>query len=163
MLYPPYPLNKNKSEVLMKHTEEQFVIEFLKNGGNGKKAYLTVKPNSSEKSAKVSACKLLKKPAVIDAIQKASQKGYDEGIASRAYLINEAHEIGQDAFKKDKHGAAIKAVDTKAKLNHIYDEENDESGRYSALLQSININIPGYSKAIEVTPKLEDGDSENAP
>jgi hypothetical protein len=60
--------------------------------------------NSSEKSAKVSACRLLKKPAVIDAIQKAIEKGYDESIASREYLIKEAHEIGKDAFRKDKHG-----------------------------------------------------------
>jgi phage terminase small subunit len=144
----------------MKHTEEQFVIEYIKNGGNGTQAYLAVKPNSSEKSAKVSACRLLKKPAVIDAIKQASEKGYDEGIASREYLIKEAHEIGKDAFRKDKHGAAIKAVDTKAKLNHIYDETKDESATYSALLQSININIPGLSKTIDVTPELEDGNSE---
>ncbi|MHA2219030.1 MAG: terminase small subunit [Candidatus Hodarchaeales archaeon] len=139
----------------MKHTEEMFVIEYIRNGGNGKKAYLAVKPNSSEKSAKVSACRLLKKPVVIDAIQRTSEKRYDESIASREYLINEAHEIGQDAFKKDKHGAAIKSVDIKAKLNHIYDETIDESATYSTLLQSININIPGISRTIDVTPKEE--------
>lgn len=136
----------------MKLTEEQFVIEYIKNGGNGTQAYLAVKPNSNGKSAKVSACRLLKKPAVIDAIQKATEKGYDEGITSREYLIKEAHEIGQDAFKKDKHGAAIKAVDTKAKLNHLYKEEVDESAGYNALLQAININIPGLSN---VTPEKD--------
>jgi phage terminase small subunit len=144
----------------MKHTEEQFVIEYIKNGGNGTQAYLAVKPNSSEKSAKVSACRLLKKPAVIDAIQKASENKSVEAIASRDYLIKEAHEIGKDAFKKDKHGTAIKAVDTKAKLNHIYDETKDESATYSAFLQAININIPGLSKTIDVT---SEGDPENTP
>jgi len=139
------------------HTEELFVIEYLRNGQNATQAYLTVRPNSSIKSAKVSACRLLKKSSVIGSIKNEVEKRYDESIASREYLTEEAHIIGRDAFKKGKHGPAIKAVELKGKLNKIFDADEPELKGWHALMQQIVINV-NKDGDIDVTPKIEDKD-----
>lgn len=52
------------------HTEELFVIEYLKNGQNGTRAYLAIRADVTERSASVYANRPLKKPAVIEAINQ---------------------------------------------------------------------------------------------
>jgi phage terminase small subunit len=142
------------------HTEEMFVAEYISNGGNGKQAYMTVRPKASQQTAKVNACKMLKRPAVKKALQEVKSKKMDEAIASQEYLINEAHKIGKDAYKKDKHGAALKAVETKAKLNHVFDDkESDITNWYAVInrydLRVINPNEEKEVEAIDVTLEEE--------
>jgi len=138
----------------LSHTEELFVIEYLRNGQNATQAYLTVRPNSSIKSAKVSACRLLKKSSVIEAIKNEVEKRYDESIASREYLINEAHEIGKEARQDKSYGSAIKAIELKGKLNKVFDSEEPEMKGYINLIQSITVNVD--EGAIDVTPEDKD-------
>lgn len=125
----------------MKHIEELFIAEYLKNGQNGTKAYLALRPNGNERSASVSANRLLKKPSVIEAIQKAVDKKFDESIASREYLIDEAHEIGKEARGKGVYGSALNAVELKAKLNRLFDKDEPEMQGYFKLMQYLEINI----------------------
>jgi phage terminase small subunit len=137
-----------------------FVAEYISNGGNGKQAYMTVRPKASQQTAKVNACKMLKRPAVKKALQEVKSKKMDEAIASQEYLINEAHKIGKDAYKKDKHGAALKAVETKAKLNHVFDDkESDITNWYAVInrydLRVINPNEEKEVEAIDVTLEEE--------
>jgi len=136
------------------HTDELFVIECLKNGQNGTKAYLTVRPKVSARSASVSANRLLKKSSVIESIKNEVDKRYDESVASREYLTEEAHIIGKDAFKKGKHGPAIKAVELKGKLNKVFDSEEPEMQGYIKLIQSITVNVD--DEAIDITPEDKD-------
>ena len=103
------------------HTEELFVAEYLKNRQNGTKAYLAIKPDSSPRAASVSATRLLKMSAVIEAIQNMINKKSDESIASREYLINDADEIGKEAREKGAYGSALTAVEIKWKLNRLFE------------------------------------------
>jgi len=139
------------------HTDELFVIEYLKNGQNATKAYLAVRPDVNPRSASVSANRLLKKSSVIEAIKNEVDKRYDESIASREYLIEEAHEIGKEAREDKSYGSAIKAVELKGKLNKVFDSEEPEMQGYIKLMQSIAVNVD-KDEAIDVTPEIEDKD-----
>jgi phage terminase small subunit len=139
------------------HTEELFIAAYIKNGGNGTQAYLEVRPKASWQTAKANASRMLKKPAVISELQKVKSEKQDEAIASKEYLIKEAHEIGKDAYKKEKHGAALKAVEVKGKLNKVYDEEPEMQGyiRLHQELNLININPSKEDKEIiDVDPEV---------
>ena len=67
----------------LKPIEELFVAEYIKNGQNGTQAYLAIRPDSKERSASVSAYRLLKKNAVVEAINSHIEKKFDESIASQ--------------------------------------------------------------------------------
>jgi hypothetical protein len=99
---------------------------------------------------------MLKRHAVKRALQGVKSEKLEEAIASKEYLIKEAHEIGNDAYKKEKHGAALKTVEVKGKLNKVYDEEPEMKG-YIQLIQElnlININTSEESKEVmDVAPK----------
>lgn len=140
------------------HTEELFVAEYLKNGQNGSRAYLSIKPNVSSRSARVSAHRLLKKPQVIELINNAVTKRYDESIASKEYLTEEAHSIGKDAFKKGKHGSALQAVELKGKLNKVFDKDAPEMDGYIKFIQAVmvNVNTTNDGEVIDVTPETQD-------
>lgn len=128
------------------HTEELFVAEYLKNGQNGSRAYLSIRPNVSSRSARVSAHRLLKKPQVIELINNAVTKRYDESIASKEYLTEEAHIIGKDAFKKGKHGSALQAVELKGKLNKVFDNDKPEMEGYVKFIQSVTLDVNTSNK-----------------
>jgi phage terminase small subunit len=147
------------------HTEEMFVAEYIKNGGNGKQAYMTVRPKASMATAKVNACKMLKRPAVKRALQEVKSKKLDQAIASREYLINQAHEIGKDAYKKEKHGAALKSVELKGKLNNVFEDKESDLEMWKAAVQrlglhrvdvNVNINKEEGSDIVDVTPERDD-------
>ncbi|MHC4183789.1 MAG: terminase small subunit [Planctomycetota bacterium] len=101
------------------HTEEMFVTEYIKNGRDGTLAYMMVRPRAEEGAAAVISNRLLKKPVVQAALQEVINKKLDEATSRREYLTNQAHEIGKDAYKKEKNGAALREVEVKAKLNKV--------------------------------------------
>jgi hypothetical protein len=143
-------------EVSMKlnYTEEMFVAEYLRNGQNGTRAYLSIRPRVTERSAAVSANRLLKSPAVIEAIKGAVAERFDESIASREHLIKEANEIGKEARGKGVYGAALNAVELKAKLNKLFDRDEPEMDRYYQVIQALTINPSSeHVETVDVTPK----------
>lgn len=135
--------------------EKQFIAEYIKNGQNGTKAYLTVRPGISERSAAVCATRLLRKPEVIEEINKAVGRDFDKAVASREHLINEADEIGKEARQQGAYGSALKAVELKGKLNRVFDDTDDHCSQFKAFVQQFTINVkPGDDdKAIDVTPE----------
>jgi phage terminase small subunit len=146
----------------MQTTEERFVAEYIKNGNNGTKAYLAIKPTVSPNSAAVSAHRLLQKTSVMNALEDITDKSKEEAIASKQYLINEAHEIGKEARSKGVYGSALKAVEVKGKLNRVYEE-----GDHIAEQNFINFyNYVQYGtpdpeeKTIDITSKVEGGETE---
>ena len=132
--------------------------EYISNGFNGTQAYLAVRPDVKEESAASSATRLLKEVSVQNAIAAQLDKGKEDSIASKDYLTKEAHEIGKEARKDKSYGAALTAVDLKAKLNQVY-KEDSERGMYANAManillqvnQQININKE-KERAIDVTP-----------
>jgi phage terminase small subunit len=142
----------------LSYTEELFVAEYLKDG-NGTRAYLAIKPNSSERAAAVSANRLLKKPAVMVALQGEVERKIDVSIASRANLIQEAHDVKERAKKSDKLQVELNSIDLKGKLAGIYKELADDNTGFMTLLQSITINVDekeDNQKTIDITPESED-------
>jgi hypothetical protein len=139
----------------MKHIEERFVAEYIKNGNNCTKAYLAIKPNVSPNSAAVSAHRLLQKTSVMNALQDMTDKSKEEAIASKQYLINEAHEIGKEARSKGVYGSALKAVEVKGKLNRVYEDgDHVAEQNFNNFVAFINGNIrpEEYGKTKDITP-----------
>lgn len=141
----------------LSYTEELFLTEYLKCGGNGTKAYLAVRPNASPRSAAVCANRLLKKPAVIEALQVE----VDKNIASRSQLIQEAHDVKERAKKDGKLQVELNSIDLKGKLAGIYKEPTeDEMEKYNIFIQRYMIKPEDEKeekkKTIDITPKSED-------
>ena len=107
----------------LKPSEQAFVNDYLKNGYNATKAYLAIKPKSKYTSAKVMGARWLTRVDIKEAIQREMDKGGVTSVASRAYLIQEAHEVGREARGKGAYGAALKGTEIKAKLNHLFDDK----------------------------------------
>jgi phage terminase small subunit len=148
----------------LKHTEEMFIAEYIKNGGNGKEAYMTVRPKASKETAKVNACRMLKRPGVQRALQDVRGERLEEAIASQEYLIHEAHEIGQEARQDKSYGAALKGVELKAKLNHVFEDskESDLMQWYQSI-QRLGLKLINEKEVIDITPEREDSESEELP
>ena len=56
------------------------------------------------------------------------------------YLTKEADEIGKEARKDKSYGAALNAVDLKAKLNQVY-KEDTEAGKYTETMTNIFLQL----------------------
>ena len=121
--------------------EIAFLNEYQTNGYIGQRAYLAVRPHVKVETAGVEACKLLKLPRVREELTTRQDKQLVKSCASRDFLILEADKIGKKAFEKDMYPAALSAVDTKARLNRIYDKDNQDMTQYTNLLQSLVVNV----------------------
>ncbi len=144
--------------------EELFVSEYISNGFNGTQAYLKVRPDVKEESAAVSSARWLDKVTVKNAIDARLDMRKEEAngsIASKDYLTKEAHEIGKEAREDKSYGAALNAVDLKAKLNQVC-KEDTEQGKYTNTMTNIFMQINQVNKkseeAIDVTPEAVEDD-----
>jgi phage terminase small subunit len=130
---------------------------YLANGGNKTQAYLSVRPKAKPTTAKVKACNLFKRPEIISYLEEQSKEITVNSIASRDYLIRQAHRIGNKAEEVGKLNTALTAIETKGKLNNVYDRESDNPADYSKLIQAlvvqgdVNINVT-KDKTIDITP-----------
>jgi len=108
------------------------------------------------RAAAVSAARILKKPHVASALQR---QVHENSVASLDYLIHEADEICR-AAKQDKHyTAAIKAVETKTKLNKLFDNNEPELEGHINFVKSIffTVNVShNEAEAITVPLQAED-------
>ena len=69
------------------------VDNYIANGGNKTQAYISVRPKVKPTTAKVKACNIFKKPEVISYLEEQQNQLSIEAIASREYLIKQAHRI----------------------------------------------------------------------
>ena len=133
-----------------------FIAEYLKNGYNGTQAYLKVRPRVSYDTARATGAELLAKSSVKEIVDKHMQELSVNNIASRQFLIGEAHNTGQQALESKQYKTKLYSIDLKARLNRLYDREQPDLDGYTALLQQITINVgqPTPEKSvIDVTPE----------
>lgn len=123
-------------------TEQAFINEYLKNSFNGTKAYRVIRPAVKETTASVNACRLLRNARVKRALDKALQREDTAIVATdRETLLTEASEIGQEARKDGAYGPALKAVEIRAKLKGLFENQEPEMAGYFSLLQKITFNV----------------------
>lgn len=131
----------------LKAWQTVFVSEYFKNGQNGAAAYAIAKPSISPASAKVQACKLLKRPEIQSAIEE-RMTAYRETSAvaeviTRDQLTKDARRLMQKAEESGNFQAALKSVDTVAKLHSLYtpDKEAGMKGYLTLVNQLCNVKI----------------------
>ena len=126
----------------LKPVEKAIIKEYISNGFIGKLAYLTVKPNVSAKTAESESSRLLAQSHIQTEIARIQDSEFADAVASREYLIKEAHEIGQEARKADKLNTALSAVEAKGRLNQVYDKDNVPMDGYTNLIQTlVQVNV----------------------
>ena len=113
---------------------------YIANGRNATKAYQTVKPDLSYASANATGCTIINRDDVQAYLQDKGEITTKNAIASKDFLIQEAHDIGQEAREAKAYVPAMKGIELKAKLNGIFDKESDSPLDYGKVLQAIVIN-----------------------
>ncbi|MBF0291314.1 MAG: hypothetical protein HQK86_04075 [Nitrospinae bacterium] len=118
--------------------------EYFRNGQNGAAAYAIAKPGVKPGAAKVGACNLLKRPEIQSAIQE-RMATYRETSAvaeaiTRDQLTKDARRLMEKAEEAGNYQAALKSVDTQAKLYGFY-ETNDAKGYegYLNLIKKLSV------------------------
>jgi phage terminase small subunit len=125
-----------------------FLMAYKAANFNGRKAWQTIKPTASENSAKASAWRILKKPEVIKALEELKQDNISAVNKKISYSKAELHEdttrIMRSAEEEKQFSAAVKCVELKARTERLFDDDTDDSSKYTMFIQSIsnnNINI----------------------
>ena len=141
----------------LKPVEKAVIKEYMGNGFNGKLAYHTVRPDVTAQTAGVKASQLLLQPHVQAEIARIQDSDFADSVASREYLIKEAHNIGIEARADKKLNTALSAVEAKGRLNRIYDKDNAPMDGYTNLIQTlVQVNVSSgntkESSTIDVTP-----------
>ena len=116
-------MNKNK----LKEWQVLFCQEYVKNGGNAKKAYQSVRPGTKDESARASACTLLKNDDIKDEIKRIQE----EIVKSSKCDVNKRLEVLSAIILTGSEANKIKAIETMNKMEGI---------GLSNLNQNININ-----------------------
>lgn len=136
----------------LKPVEKAVIKEYMSNGYNGKLAYLTVKPHVTAKTAETNSSKMLLQPHIQAEITRIQDSDFADSVASREYLIKEAHEIGEEARATQKLNTALSAVEAKGRLNRIYDKDNAPMDGYTNLIQTlVQVNVSSGNAKESVT------------
>jgi hypothetical protein len=98
-------------------------------------------PNASVETAGVEACRLLKLPNIQQAIERAEDRKDVLDIASRSFLLEEAHGVGVKAGGDGQHRTHLAAIDIKAKLSGAYSQDAPDLEGYRTLINSLTINV----------------------
>ena len=104
-----------------------FCQEYVKNGGNAKKAYQSVRPGTKDVSARASACTLLKN----EDIQNEIKRIQEDIVKSSKCDVNKRLEVLSAIILTGSEANKIKAIETMNKMEGI---------GLSSLSQNININ-----------------------
>ena len=113
---------------------------YIANGMNATKAYQTVRPDVSYGTANAKGCTIINRDEVQAYLSDKGEITTKNAIASKDYLIQEAHDIGMEAREAKAYVPAMKGIELKAKLNGIFDKESDSPLDYGKVLQAIVIN-----------------------
>ena len=136
----------------LKPFEKQLIKEYIGNGFNGKLAYLTARPNVSVRTAEVNSSKIINLPHIQAEIARIQDSDFADAVASREYLIKEAHEIGLEAKADKKLNTALSAVEAKGRLNKVYDKDNVPMEGYTNLIQTlVQVNVSAGNTKESVT------------
>ena len=117
---------------------------YVGNGFNKTQAWKSTHPKAGTNSAAVNGYKTINKPHVQKAIQELTDKQLSPIKDSKEAIINEAVEITQEARAQKQYSAAIKGLDTRAKLGGFYDQDGEDSQKYFTFIQNLqsnNLNI----------------------
>jgi len=76
--------------ISLTHAESIFVAEYLRNGGNGTQAALSVWGYMSPNNAGSTASNLLQRPDIVDALMGAKVRVLQEAVIDRAWLLKRA-------------------------------------------------------------------------
>lgn len=106
---------KNENNLKMKEWHHLFIQEYVKNGGNGRAAYMSVRPNSKDTSARAGACALLK----YDNVQKEIKNMQDELIKNAKCDVNKRMEVLAEIIMTGTEANKIKAIDLMNKMEGI--------------------------------------------
>lgn len=137
----------------LKPFDKQLINEYIGNGFNGKLAYLTIRPGVSAKTAEVNSSKLINLPHIQAEIARIQDSDFADAVASREYLIKEAHAIGLEAKADKKLNTALSAVEAKGRLNKVYDKDNVPMEGYTNLIQTlvqVNVNAGNVKESVTI-------------
>jgi hypothetical protein len=125
----------------LSHADRVFAREYLRNGGNGTRAYLVAHPNASIATATTNASAKLRDTHVRQIIDSALERGDILAIASREQCVSDAQRLMEKAENKEQFSVAVQALDKKAKLNRLYDREQADTTGHAKLLQALQVNV----------------------
>ena len=150
--------------------EQQFVNQYLMNGGNARAAFLACKPTYSPAAASSAASKLMKKPEVMTYLELRRTELASKEEIQFSYLVQNLKKIISDVndeeIERDKNGrivnkpdrqAALKAIETLSKLGGYMDKKSNVTIQSTG---EINISFGDWSpetpKALEGTQDSKD-------
>lgn len=142
----------------MKPFIERFIREYIACGYIGQRAYLKLRPHVKPKTAQVEASKLLSLPIVQEELKRLTQKTYDNSIASREYLIQEAHETIQEAKKEKAYGVIMKGIELKGKLARLFEKDTPDIEAYTQVIQQFVVNVTPADNDKDKVIDIEAGD-----
>jgi hypothetical protein len=136
----PKVLNKELTDV-----QDAFCKEYLNNGFNATQAYLTVKPNVTNRSAGVNASKLLGKYEVQKHLQQLQHKSIATSpnpLPAREEMVQKAFEATEMARELEKPDSMIRGYDYISRVSgHFNDKESDPKQYAEVINNFTNINI----------------------
>lgn len=128
----------------LKPWQLQFIQEYLLNGNNATQAYLKVKPNVENTTARTEGSLLLAKPNV--------KQEMDRVLEERLHVTADTSKITQDKLNLDTQrfinmalvdrnpNAGLKGVELQGRMNGLLDKRERESAGWQTLIQSLTIN-----------------------
>jgi len=121
---------------------------------NGTKAWLAVKPTSKYNAARASAARLLKKPEIQAALQELNQDVNKTIAYTKKELHKDTSRIMKLAEEEKQLSAAVKCVELKARTERLFDDDTDDSSKYTMFIQQITNNNINITKPIQNTKEL---------
>jgi hypothetical protein len=116
------------------------VKAYVSNGYNKGKAYASVYPDCNTNTSRINGWKMLTQPHVKLAIEAYTDKEAASLKDSKQAIITEAVEITQEARSQKQYSAAMKGLDTRAKLGGYYEQDEESSQKYISFVQQITNN-----------------------
>jgi len=140
------------------------VREYLNNGGNKTRAFLSLKPKAGYDYAKKEACNLFQKPAVQIYLKELELEQTQDATVTKKELLKEAREITVLAKEDKQYQAALKGNELSGKYIGAFDNDEDSQGKYVQFIQQIAgdhvvVNI-GSKETEEKEQKVINGEYE---
>ena len=128
--------------ILSELNEREYAVvqAYVNNGFNKTRAYKTVFPHCADESAKVQGCKMLNQEHLQQAITELTDNKIQPIKDSKQAIIEEAVGITQEARAQKQYSAAMKGLDTRAKLGGYYEQDEESSQKYLTFINQINNN-----------------------
>jgi len=107
---------------------EVFISEYLRNGQNGKQAYLKARPKVSERTAEVESAKLLRKPEFEKLLNKATEQVCKKIGMSNEKWLEELISVAETKKVKVSAISKLKALEIIGKSLGYLTEKVEHSG-----------------------------------